>query len=93
MATLLIPAPLRGTTNGEAEIEVDGAATVRDALRRAAERHEGLASQLFDDAGELRRFVNVFVGEDDVRELGGLSSELRPGDTISIVPAVAGGMS
>ena len=93
MATLLIPTQLRGLTNGASEIAVGPAKTVREALRAAAAQHEGFGAQIFDERGELRRFVHVFVGDEHIRGLDGLESSLTPHDEISIVPAVAGGMS
>jgi molybdopterin synthase sulfur carrier subunit len=67
------------------------AATVGDALKALDVAHPGFAERLYDDGGGLRRFVNVFVAEEDIRFLDGLASPVADGQTISIVPAVAGG--
>ncbi len=89
-ATVRIPTPLRSFTSGADEVGASGA-TVRDCLRDLSARHEGIAPHLFDADGEIRRFVNVFVGSRDVRALSGLETEVADGDVLSIVPAVAGG--
>ena len=88
--TVRIPTQLRSLTAGQAEIAVDGA-TVGEALISAETAHPGLAGRLFDEDGQLRRFVNVFVADEDVRFLDGLDTEVEDGQTVSIVPAVAGG--
>ena len=90
MTTVRIPAQLRTLTGGAGELEIDGG-TVGDVLHALDGAHAGFAERLFDDAGGLRRFVNVFVDEEDVRFLQGLDTPLAGGQTISIVPAVAGG--
>lgn len=89
--TIRIPTPLRTFTGGQAAVAVD-AATVGEALTALGRRHEGLLERILDDNGELRGFVNVFVGDRNVRALGGLSAELPPAAVVSIVPAVAGGV-
>ncbi|RMH15988.1 MAG: molybdopterin-synthase adenylyltransferase MoeB [Acidobacteria bacterium] len=89
-ATVRIPAPLRGFTGGAAEVVVEGR-TAGEALRDLAARHPGLARRLLDDDGRLRSFVNVFVGDRNVEEIGGLEAPLAEGATIHVVPAVAGG--
>lgn len=88
--TVRIPTQLRSLTAGQAEITVDGS-TVGEALAAAETTHPGLAGRLFDEDGQLRRFVNVFVADEDVRFLDGLDTEVDDGQTVSIVPAVAGG--
>ena len=85
-----IPTQLRTLTGGAGEVEVEGA-TVGDALKALDAAHPGLAERLFDDSGGLRRFVNVFVADEDVRFLEGLDTPVADGQTLSIVPAVAGG--
>jgi molybdopterin converting factor small subunit len=85
-----IPTQLRSLTGGSSEVEVD-ASTVGEALKALDAAHPGFADRLFDDAGRLRRFVNVFVADEDVRFLQGLDSQVGDGQTVSIVPAVAGG--
>lgn len=87
-----IPTILRTYTGGESIVEVS---TTGDTLSHAIQALEsiapGISSRLLDDSGNLRRFVNVYVDEDDVRFLDGLNSVITEGQQISIVPAVAGG--
>jgi molybdopterin synthase sulfur carrier subunit len=85
-----IPTQLRTLTGGAGEVSVEGS-TVGEVLKALDAAHEGFADRLFDDAGELRRFVNVFLADEDVRFLEGLSTPVSDGQTLSIVPAVAGG--
>ncbi len=88
--TVRIPTQLRPLTAGEGEIVVE-ASTVREVVSALDAAHPGIGERLLDESGELRRFVNVFVADEDVRFLEGLSTPLTPGQTISVVPAVAGG--
>jgi sulfur-carrier protein len=88
--TIRVPTQLRTLTGGSGEVGVDGA-TVGEALKALDAAHPGFAERLFDEGGELRRFVNVFLADEDVRFLNGLSTPVADGQTISIVPAVAGG--
>lgn len=85
-----IPTPLRAFTDGAGEIACEGA-TVRAVLTGLVARHPGLAGRVLDEHGELRRFVNVFVGQRNVRALSGLDTPVAPGDVLAILPAVAGG--
>lgn len=85
-----IPTQLRTLSGGAAEVTVEGA-TVADALKALDAAHPGFGERLFDDSGALRRFVNVFVAEEDIRFLQGVDTSLTEGQTVSIVPAVAGG--
>ena len=87
---VLIPTPLRRLTNNEAEVDVDGT-KVRDALNALEAKFPGFGERLFDDGGKLRRFINVFVNEEDIRFKGDMETAIKSGDVISIVPAVAGG--
>lgn len=88
--TVRIPTPLRKFTGGQARLDAEGQ-TVGEALEFVVSEHEGLRATLFDDEGNLRRFVNVFVGDTHVGELGGLPAALPAEAELSIVPAVAGG--
>jgi molybdopterin converting factor small subunit len=90
MATVRIPTQLRTLTEGSGEVKVDGS-TVGEVLKALDAAHPGFGDRLFDDAGQLRRFVNVFVADEDVRFLQGLDTPVDVGQTVSIVPAVAGG--
>lgn len=85
-----IPTTLRSLAGGSSEVEVDGA-TVGDVLKNLDATHPGFADRLLDDDGGLRRFVNVFVADDDVRYLRGLDTPVPDGETVAIIPAVAGG--
>jgi sulfur-carrier protein len=88
--TVRVPTTLRTLTAGEAEIDVEGT-TVAEVLDALEGSHPGFKERILDADGALRRFVNVFVSDDDVRFLDGLRTEVPPGETLSIVPAVAGG--
>lgn len=85
-----IPTPLRSATGGEAEVTV-AASSVREMLEDLERQHPGIKERLCDDAGEIRRFVNVFVGDEDIRFLQGLETPIPEGTSVSIIPAVAGG--
>jgi len=88
--TVRIPTQLRELTGGAAEVDAEGA-TVADVLKDLEAKHAGLSERLFDEQGELRRFVNVFVADEDIRFLDGVDTDVADGSTVSIVPAVAGG--
>ncbi len=88
--TVRIPTALRPLTGGANEVSVEGP-TVGDVLKSPDAAHPGMAERLFDEAGTLRRFVNVFVADEDIRFLDGLSTPVGEGQTVSIIPAVAGG--
>jgi len=90
MATVRIPTQLRTLSAGAAEVNVDGA-TVGEVLKALDAAHPGFQARLFDDGGGLRRFVNVFVADEDVRFVDGLDTKVEAGQTVSIIPAVAGG--
>jgi molybdopterin synthase sulfur carrier subunit len=88
--TVRIPTILRNYTNNESTVEVNAGTLVQiiDSLETAA---PGIKARIVDDAGALRRFVNVFVGEEDVRFLDGIDTVIADGVTVSVIPAVAGG--
>ena len=88
--TVRIPTQLRTLTGGAGEVAVEGA-SVGDVLKALDAAHAGFADRLFDEGGNLRRFVNVFLADEDVRFLDGLATPVADGQTLSIVPAVAGG--
>lgn len=90
MPTVRIPTPLRSATGGAATVDVDGA-TLRSVLEGLEAQHPGIGERLLDDDGQLRRFVNVFVDDEDVRFQEGLDTPVEPSTTVSIIPAVAGG--
>jgi len=85
-----IPAQLRTLTGGIGEVAIEGS-TVGDVLKALDAAHSGFGERIFDADGGLRRFVNIFLDEEDVRFLDGLATPVTAGQTLSIVPAVAGG--
>ena len=88
--TIRIPTQLRVLAGGASEDSV-AASTVSDALKALNAQHAGFDERLFDDKGELRRVVNVFVADEDMRFMQGVDTELGEGTVVSIIPAVAGG--
>jgi molybdopterin synthase sulfur carrier subunit len=86
-----IPTPLRSLTKGQAQVEATGS-TVIDLIGDLERQYPGLRDRLVDDGGELRRFVNVYVNQEDVRFLEGDKTTLKDGDEVAIVPAMAGGV-
>jgi sulfur-carrier protein len=88
--TVRIPTTLRPMTGGESAVQLEGA-TLGEVLANLDAAHPGFHDRLFDDEGKLRRFVNLFVADDDVRYLQGLDTPVPAGETVSIIPAVAGG--
>ncbi len=88
--TVRIPTPLRKLTGGADEVSIDGA-NVGEIIENLEAAHPGLKERLCDEAGEIRRFVNVYVNDEDVRFLKGRDTALKDGDEVSIVPAIAGG--
>ena len=88
--TVKIPTPLRKFTAEKDSVAVSGG-TVGEALKDLDRQHPGLWAKICDDSGKVRRFINVYAGEDDVRFLDGLATPLGDGAEISIVPAIAGG--
>jgi molybdopterin synthase sulfur carrier subunit len=85
-----IPTPLRNLTGGSAEVQAK-AGTVTDLVADLARQFPGLRERLVDDRGAIRRFVNLYVNEEDIRFLQGAETALKDGDQVSIVPAIAGG--
>ena len=88
--TVRIPAQLRTLSGGSGELALSGS-TVAEVLKDLDTSHPGFADRLFDESGSLRRFVNIFLADEDVRFLQGLDTSVADGQTLSIVPAVAGG--
>ena len=85
-----IPTPLRSLTKGNAQVEATGD-TVIDVIADLERQYPGLRDRIVDDGGEIRRFVNVYVNQEDVRFLDGDKTALKDGDEMAIVPAMAGG--
>lgn len=90
MATVRIPTPLRKLTNGQDVVTVP-AATVGELVQALESAYPGIRDRLLDDKGLVRRFVNIFVGDEDIRFLKQLDTPLADGADVSIVPAIAGG--
>jgi molybdopterin synthase sulfur carrier subunit len=85
-----VPTPLRRFTGGSDEVTADGDSVIA-VLEDLERRHPGMRERLLDDKGDLRRFVNIYLNGDDIRFLNQLTSKVKDGDDISIVPAIAGG--
>jgi sulfur-carrier protein len=90
MATVRIPPVLRAQTGGQPEVEAAGG-NVGEVLRSLTAEHPDTESQLFGDDGDLNRYVNVYLNDEDVRVLEGLETPVADGDTVVILPAMAGG--
>jgi molybdopterin synthase sulfur carrier subunit len=88
--TVRIPTPLRSITKGSAEVQAKGG-SVADVVEDLERQFPGLRERLVDEGGELRRFINIYVNEEDIRFLQGKKTALKEGDQVSIVPAIAGG--
>ena len=85
-----IPSPLRPLTGNEGEVVASGV-NVREIISDLEDKYPGIKERLCDESGEIGRFVNVFVGEEDIRFLSGLDTPVEPGIEVSIIPAMAGG--
>ncbi|WP_455242601.1 MoaD/ThiS family protein [Petrachloros mirabilis] len=90
MIKVRIPTPLRPLTKGQGEVEAQ-ADTISGMIETLNQAHPGIKDRLCDESGELRRFVNIYVNEEDIRFLKGKETSLKDGDEVSIVPAIAGG--
>jgi molybdopterin synthase sulfur carrier subunit len=92
MAVLVrIPTPLRAMTKGAAEVQVT-ADTVADLINDMERQYPGMRDRLVEETGEIRRFINIYVNQEDIRFLQGEKTPLKQGDEVSIVPAIAGGV-
>lgn len=90
MAQVRIPTPLRKCTQGKDEVEVSGA-SVREVIDNLEASYPGIRERICDDKGAVRRFVNVFVADEDIRFLDNLDTQVQTGDAVDIIPAIAGG--
>jgi molybdopterin synthase sulfur carrier subunit len=90
MATVRIPTPLRKLTNGKEEVAASGA-TVADLITSLDSQFPGIRERICDESGKVRRFVNIFANDEDIRFLKNLETPVKDSDEISIVPAIAGG--
>ena len=88
--TVKLPTILRKHAGGEAKVDAEGA-TLRDLLTNLESSYPGITKNVLAEDGGLHRFINVYVNDEDVRYLGSLETELNEGDTVSLLPAVAGG--
>jgi sulfur-carrier protein len=88
--TVKLPTLLRKHAGGEAKVTADGA-TLSDVLSDLESRYPGITKNVVSEDGGLHRFINIYVNDEDVRYLGSLETDLKEGDTVSILPAVAGG--
>ena len=89
--TVKIPTPLRPVVGGQSEVQIEGA-TVGEVLRKVDAKHKGFADRVLD-GDMVRRFINVYVNEENIKDHGELATPVRSGDTISILPSIAGGLS
>jgi len=85
-----VPTPLRTLTGGQADVTASGD-SVSSAISDLETKYPGIAGRIYDESGEIRRFVNLFVNGEDIRFLDGTGTKLKSGDELSIVPAMAGG--
>ncbi len=90
MATVLVPTPLRRLTGGQSKLAVDGS-DISALIQTINQQYPGIADKILDDDGNVKRFINVFVNDDEIRTLQGLATPVKDSDRISIVPAMAGG--
>jgi sulfur-carrier protein len=88
--TVKIPTPLRPITGGQSEVKIEGT-TVGEVLLKMDAQFKGFGERVLDDGRNVKRFINVFVNEDNIRDRKELDTEVRNGDTISILPSIAGG--
>lgn len=90
MITVRIPTPLRPMTGGQGEVEGKGA-TIGEVIDQLNTAHPGFKDRICDEQGEIRRFINIYLNEEDIRFLTGKETPVKDGDEVSIVPAIAGG--
>lgn len=90
MPVVRIPTPLRPYTNGQSEVSISGT-NISTALTDLTTQYPSLKPHLFNDGGELRPFVNLFIGEDNIRDLQGIETPIQDGDKLVLIPSIAGG--
>jgi molybdopterin synthase sulfur carrier subunit len=90
MSSVFIPSPLRRYTAGQSKVQVSGS-TINEIIENLERQYPGVKSRLCDESGQIKRYVNVFVNEEEIRALQGANTRLADKDEISIVPAMAGG--
>lgn len=91
MTVLRIPTPLRAYTGGQSEVNVSGA-TIAEALTDLTTQFPAIKPHLFNEGGDLRPFVNLFVGEKNIRDLQGVDTPVKDGDKVMLIPSIAGGL-
>ncbi len=89
--TVFIPTALRAFTERKSEVDVGDVATVEEAIRRLVESYPAISDYIFASDGQLKRFINVFVGEENIKDRDGIKTALKADDKISLIPAIAGG--
>ena len=89
--TVRIPTPLRKLTANQSEIEIDGE-TVESLIGNMEASYPGIKDRICDESGKVRRFINIYINEEDIRFMDGTDTAVKAGDRISIVPAIAGGL-
>jgi molybdopterin synthase sulfur carrier subunit len=92
MATVLVPTPLRRLTGGQGKLTVEGE-TISALIQALEKQYPGIAEKVLDGEGNVKRFINVFVNESEIRTLQGLATTVKANDQVSIVPAMAGGQA
>lgn len=90
MATIRIPTPLRPYTNGQSDLTVAGE-TIGQVLENLVQQYPALRTHIFNENGELRPFVNLFIGEDNINDLQGIATPVQEGDRVLLIPSIAGG--
>jgi molybdopterin converting factor small subunit len=91
MTVLRIPTPLRAYTSGQSEVQVSGS-KISEALSDLTTQYPPIKPHLFNDSGELRPFVNLFVGENNIKDLQGVETPIQDGDRLVLIPSIAGGI-
>ena len=92
MAKVKIPSQLRGQTDGLDEVQIEGV-TVGQVLQALVEKYPNLKDRIYDESGKLRRYVNIYLGDEDVRFMDFLETKIEENTELSLVPAIAGGMN
>jgi molybdopterin converting factor small subunit len=92
MITIRIPTPLRAYTSGQSEVNVNGA-NIAEALADLTAQYPAIQPHLFNEGGDLRPFVNLFVGERNIRDLQGINTPVNEGDRVMLIPSIAGGIA
>jgi molybdopterin synthase sulfur carrier subunit len=91
MVKVKIPGPLRKLVDGKDEIEVE-AKTIKEVIEKLGEINPEIKARILDENGEVRRFINIYLNNEDIRFLKGINTDIKNGDEISIIPAIAGGI-